>query len=92
MNACMNIDTRVGPLGLPARTGLLTAHAPTGQAPRRGLRYMPGVFAARMSSRRHAVKVGNDLLIGAVSFGSQHELPGREVKGVADALQVGRTH
>ena len=28
MNACMNIDTRVGPLGLPARTGLLTAHCP----------------------------------------------------------------
>lgn len=28
MIACMNIDTRVGPLGLPARTGLLTAHCP----------------------------------------------------------------
>ena len=46
MSACMHIDTRVGPLGLPARTGLLTAHAPTGQAPRWGLRYMRGVFAA----------------------------------------------
>lgn len=28
MHVCMNIDTRVGPLGLPARTGVLIAHCP----------------------------------------------------------------
>lgn len=86
MIVCMNIDTRVGPLGLPARTGLLTAHAPAGQAPRRGPCYMRGVFAARLSSHGHAVKVGDNLLVGATSFGGQYEFPGCEVKGVADAL------
>ena len=30
MIACIHIDTRVGPLGLPARTGPLIAHAPAG--------------------------------------------------------------
>lgn len=92
MSSCIHIDTRVGPLGLPARTGLLTAHTPAGQAPRRRPRYMRGDFTAYVSSRRNAVKIRDDLLVGTARFGSQHEFPGCEVKGVADPLQVGRAH
>ena len=92
MGACMNIDTRVGPLGLPARTGLLIAHAPAGQAPRRGPCYMRGVFAARLSSHGLTVEVCDDLLVGAPRFGGQGDLPGDKVERVADALQVGRAH
>lgn len=86
MNACIHIDTRVGPLGLPARTGLLTAHSPHRIAPRRGLRYMPGVFAAHLSSRHAVPKVGYDLLVGATRFGGKCEFPGGEVECVADPL------
>ena len=69
MNACIHIDTRVGPLGLPARTGLLTCTRPHRNKRPGGGFYMPGVFTARLSSHHSILEVGYDLLIGATRFG-----------------------
>ena len=91
MHVCIHIDTRVGPLGLPARTGVLIAHAPPDSAPA-GPCYMRDVFAAGVSSHGRAVEVGDNLLIGATCFGGQGDLPGDKAERVADALQVGRAH
>lgn len=69
VNACIHIDTRVGPLGLPARTGLLTAHAPTGISAPAGASLYARRFRGGLSSHGLAVEVCDDLLVGAARFG-----------------------